>query len=117
MGYQQFRTALHVAIVVGCVGTPSYGQTIRSQIAGTVTKDLLEQLPTNRNFQDVYVVVGGMQIAGPPLTGGGGQRETGANNTPKTYGQLLQTNSVFEGLVVQSNEIPNFSSFDEVDVK
>ena len=75
------------------------------------------KLPTNRNFQDMYIVVGGMQIAGPPLTGGGGQRETGANNTPKTYGQLLQTNSLFEGLVVQSNEIPNFASFDEVDVK
>jgi hypothetical protein len=83
----------------------------------TVTQQLLQELPTNKNFQDIFVVVGGLQITGPPLSGGGGQRETGVNNNPKTYGQRMQTNNTFEGLVVQSNEIPNFSSFEEVDVR
>ena len=83
----------------------------------TVTQQLLQELPTNRNFQDVFVVVGGLQITGPPLTGGGGQRETGVNVSPKTYGQRLSTNNTFDGLIVQSNEIPNFSSFEEVDVR
>jgi carboxypeptidase family protein len=82
-----------------------------------VTKELLQELPSNRNFQDVYVAVGGVQIPGPPLTGGGGQRETGTNISPKTYGLRMMTQNSFEGLVVLSNEIPNFASFDEVDVK
>lgn len=82
-----------------------------------VSKELLAELPTNRNYQDVFVIVGGMQITGPPLTGSGGQRETGPNLAPKTYGVRLQTHNTFEGLIVQSNEIPNFASFDEVDVK
>jgi len=82
-----------------------------------VSQTLLQQLPTNRNYQDIFVIVGGMQITGPPLTGSGGQRETGPNLAPKSYGLRMQTHNTFEGLVVQSNEIPNFASFEEVDVK
>jgi hypothetical protein len=82
-----------------------------------VSKELLQELPGNRNYQDVMIVVGGMQITGPPLTGSGGQRETGPNVAPKTYGTRLPTQTTYEGLPVDSNGIPNFSSFEEVDVK
>ena len=82
-----------------------------------VSNQLLQDLPTNRNYQDLFIIVGGVQIVGPPLPGSGGHREINQNFIPKTYGMRLKTTNTFEGLAVESNITPDMASFDEVDVK
>lgn len=83
----------------------------------TVSKDLLEAVPVNRNFQDTFLLVGGVYSSGPPLTGQTGQRVFAAGSGARTYGQQLPTQVRADGIIVQANEAPNFTSVDEVDVK
>jgi hypothetical protein len=83
----------------------------------TVSKDLLEAVPVNRNFQDTFLLVGGVYSSGPPLTGQTGQRIFAAGSGARTYGQQMPTQVRADGIIVQANEAPNFASVDEVDVK
>lgn len=83
----------------------------------TVSKDLLAAVPANRNFQDTFLLVGGVHSQGPPLTGQAGQRTFSAGSGARTYGQSMPTQVRADGIIVQANEAPNFTSVDEVDVK
>lgn len=83
----------------------------------TVTKELLAATPNNADYRDLLLLVGGVQIVGPPLTGEIGLRPLAAQVAPKTYGQSTRTTNTIEGILVQPNETPDFASVDEVDVK
>jgi hypothetical protein len=82
---------------------------------GTVTRDVLEGLPTSRNYYDTMLLVPGAQIQGPPQTAEVGFRAVVAGH--KTYGQSGNTSNSLDGIEMLSNEAPDFSSVDEVDVK
>jgi hypothetical protein len=83
----------------------------------TVSQDLIAATPNNQNYQDVFLLVGGVQIQGAPLTGDSGLRTLGDQVAPLTYGQALRTTNMIEGIRVLPNEAPDFTSFEEVDVK
>lgn len=83
----------------------------------TVSKELLAATPNNRDYRDVFLLVGGVDIVGPPLTGEIGLRPLAAQVSPKTYGQSTRATTTVEGIVVQLNETPDFASLEEVDVK
>ena len=85
----------------------------------TVSKALIEAVPGNRNYSDVMLLAGGTTVSGPPLTGilqagGGGYagRTYGAGNSA-TGGGTVE----IDGVKIQQNEIPDFTAFEEVDVK
>ena len=82
---------------------------------GTVTQEVLAAVPSNRNYQDVMLLVPGAQVTGPPQVGEVGFRAlTGGF---KTYGLAGQTTTSIEGIEMQPNEAPDFTSTEEVDVK
>ena len=83
----------------------------------TVSQELIESTPNNRDYQSIFTLVGGVQIVGPPMTGEAGLRPLTAQVTPKTYGQSNRTTNMIEGIVVVPNESPDFTSVEEVDVK
>jgi hypothetical protein len=82
---------------------------------GTVTKDLLAELPTNRNYYDTMLLVPGAQIQGPPQVGEIGFRAVVGGH--KTYGLSGNTSNSVEGIEMMSNEAPDFANVEEVDVK
>lgn len=82
---------------------------------GTVTKQQLDALPTSRNYYDTMLLVPGTQIQGPPQTGEVGFRAVVGGH--KTYGQTGNTSNSLDGIEMLSNEAPDFSSVEEVDVK
>ncbi len=83
----------------------------------TVTRELLVATPTSLTHQDVLLLVGGVYITGPPLTGQIGAIALGANNVNKSYGQSVRTNNEIEGLRAMPGEAPDFAGAEEVDVK
>jgi outer membrane receptor protein involved in Fe transport len=80
----------------------------------TVTRELLEALPNNRNYQDVLFMAKGTVVTGPPQVGEIGFRAL--TGTFQAYGQS-DVDTVIDGLDMQSNEAPDFASVQEVDVK
>jgi hypothetical protein len=82
---------------------------------GTVTKELLAELPTNRNYYDTMLLVPGAQIQGPPQVGEIGFRAVVGGH--KTYGLSGNTSNSVEGIEMMSNEAPDFANVEEVDVK
>jgi hypothetical protein len=80
----------------------------------TVSKDLISAVPGNKDYQDTLLLVGGTNAAGPPLNGRltAGQ----AGFTGKTYGAGGGT-AIIEGVKMNPNEVPDFTTFEEVDVK
>lgn len=84
----------------------------------TVSKELLAATPNSLNYQDVYLLVGGVQVLGAPLTGESGLRPLQANMRPVTYGQGgIRGSHTLDGVMVEPNDNPDFASFEEVDVK
>lgn len=84
----------------------------------TVSKELLAATPNSLNYQDVYLLVGGVQVLGAPLTGESGLRPLQANMRPVTYGQGgIRGSHTLDGVMVEPNDNPDFTSFEEVDVK
>jgi hypothetical protein len=84
----------------------------------TVSKELLAATPNSLNYQDVYLLVGGVQVLGAPLTGESGLRPLQANMRPVTYGQGgIRGSHTLDGIMVEPNDNPDFTSFEEVDVK
>jgi hypothetical protein len=82
---------------------------------GTVTKELLSELPTNKNYYDTMLLVPGAQIQGPPQVGEIGFRAVVGGH--KTYGLSGNTSNSVEGIEMMSNEAPDFANVEEVDVK
>jgi hypothetical protein len=82
---------------------------------GTVSKDMLSELPTNKNYYDTMLLVPGAQIQGPPQVGEIGFRAVVGGH--KTYGLSGNTSNAVEGIEMMSNEAPDFSNVEEVDVK
>ena len=84
----------------------------------TVSKELLAATPNSLNYQDMYLLVGGVQVLGAPLTGESGLRPLQANMRPVTYGQGgIRGSHTLDGVMVEPNDNPDFTSFEEVDVK
>jgi hypothetical protein len=84
----------------------------------TVSKELLAATPNSLNYQDIYLLVGGVQVLGAPLTGESGLRPLQANMRPVTYGQGgIRGSHTLDGIMVEPNDNPDFTSFEEVDVK
>ena len=84
----------------------------------TVSKELLASTPNSLNYQDTYLLVGGVQVLGAPLTGESGLRPLQANMRPVTYGQGgIRGSHTLDGVMVEPNDNPDFTSFEEVDVK
>ena len=84
----------------------------------TVSQELLAATPNSMNYQDVYLLVGGVQVLGAPLTGESGLRPLAANMRPVTYGQGgIRGSHTLDGVLVEPNDQPDFASFEEVDVK
>jgi hypothetical protein len=81
----------------------------------TVSKELLASTPNNQNYQDVLLLAGGTYIPGPPKTGETGSRNQG--NSAKSYGQSGYATNEVEGIKMHPNEVPDFASVEEVDVK
>jgi hypothetical protein len=80
----------------------------------TVSNDMIALVPGNQNFRDVMLMVGGVTSVRPPMTG---QISTEAGGfTGKTYGQNSGT-ALIEGVKMNPNESPDFTTFEEVDVK
>src|SRR5712692_2100349 len=67
----------------------------------TISKDLIEAVPGNRNYSDVMLLAGGTTVSGPPLTGilqagGGGYMPAGRTaraTAPLAVGRLRSTAS------------------------
>jgi carboxypeptidase family protein/TonB-dependent receptor-like protein len=85
----------------------------------TISKDLIDAVPGNSNFSDVMLLAGGTSVSGPPLTGiitaGGGGfagKTYGAGNSATGNGSVA-----IDGVKIMQNEIPDFTAFEEVDVK
>ena len=84
----------------------------------TVSKELLASTPNSGNYQDMYLLVGGVQVLGAPMTGESGLRPLQANMRPVTYGQGgIRGSHTLDGVLVEPNDNPDFASFEEVDVK
>jgi Carboxypeptidase regulatory-like domain len=84
----------------------------------TVSKELIASTPNSLNYQDMYLLVGGVQVLGAPLTGESGLRPLQANMRPVTYGQGgIRGSHTLDGVMVEPNDSPDFTSFEEVDVK
>ena len=81
----------------------------------TVSKDLIATIPGNLNYQDVLLLVGGTQGQLPPMTGDI-RAGVGGGSGIKTYGATGSTNTI-EGVKMNPNEVPDFTAFEEVDVK
>lgn len=81
----------------------------------TVSKDLIAAVPGDQNYQDILLIAGGMQANIPPLTGQIRAGQGGFSGV-RTYGGLGGANSI-EGVRMNPNEIPDFTAFEEVDVK
>src|SRR4029077_5215871 len=82
---------------------------------GTVTSDMLKELPTNKNYYDTMLLVPGAQISGPPQVGHMGVRAVVGGH--KTYGLSGNTSNSIEGIEMMPNEAPDFANVEEVDVK
>jgi hypothetical protein len=80
----------------------------------TVSKDLIAAVPGNQNYHDTFVVVGGVQGVDPPLTG---EIRAGGGGSYKTYGMATGGTNIIEGVRMNPNEVPDFTTFEEVDVK
>lgn len=80
----------------------------------TVSKDLIAAVPINQNYQDVLLLVGGVNVTSPPLTGR--IRAGSGGFAGSTYGAGGGT-AVIEGVKMNSNEVPDFTAFQVVDVK
>jgi carboxypeptidase family protein len=80
----------------------------------TVSKDLLAAIPGNQMYQDTLLLVGGTQGNLPPLTGEIRAGVGGMITT--TYGGAGGANMI-EGVRMNPNETPDFTAFEDVDVK
>jgi hypothetical protein len=85
----------------------------------TVSQDLIEAIPGNRNYTDVMLLAGGTTVSGPPLTGvitaGGGGfagRTYGSGNGATGGGSVA-----IDGVKIMQNQIMDFTTYEEVDVK
>lgn len=81
----------------------------------TVSQDLIAAIPNNLNYQDVLLMVGGTYQNTPPLTGDI-RAGVGGGSGVRTYGAGGGTNMI-EGVRMNPNEVPDFTTFEEVDVK
>src|SRR5216684_871046 len=83
----------------------------------TVSGTVLNAIPNNRNYQDIMNLTPGMVTTTPPQGGVIGMK--GEANGFKNYGATLsgQERASIEGVDMQSNENPDFSAVEEVDVK
>ena len=83
----------------------------------TVSGTVLNAIPNNRNYQDIMNLTPGMVTTTPPQGGVIGMK--GEANGFKNYGAALsgQERASIEGVDMQSNENPDFSAVEEVDVK
>ena len=80
----------------------------------TVAQTLIREIPGNQNFQDVLMMVGGVSNPSPPKTG---QISTTVNGFyGKAYGVGTGT-ALIEGVKMNANESPDFTTVEEVDVK
>jgi hypothetical protein len=84
---------------------------------GTVNEAVLNAIPNNRNYQDIMNLTPGMVTTTPPQSGVIGMK--GEANGFKNYGAMLsgQERTSIEGIDMQSNENPDFSTVEEVDAK
>ena len=83
----------------------------------TVTRAMLETLPSNKNLQDTLALAGGVMTLGAPLTGDTSMRTLEQSVTPRTYGLSMRTTNSVEGIITLPNEFSDFQSVEEVDVK
>ena len=81
---------------------------------GTVSKELLASIPSNGNFRDTMLMVGGMQANNAPMTGQVTAAAIGFNGV--AYGAGLG-GQVAEGMKRLTFAPANFSAYEEVDVK
>ncbi len=80
----------------------------------TVSKELLAAIPSNGNFRDTMLMVGGMQANNAPMTGQVTAAAIGFNGV--SYGAGLGE-QVAEGMKRLTFAPANFSAYEEVDVK
>jgi hypothetical protein len=104
-----------IAETVVVTGQGPLVDVINTRGGGTVTKEALEQLPTNKNYYDTMLLVPGAQISGPPQVGEIGFRAVVGGH--KTYGLSGNTSNSVEGIEMLPNEAPDFGNVNEVDVK
>lgn len=117
-----FAARMDVVMVIGSVsetltvtGQSPVVDVTNTRGGTTVTQQVLASTPNNSNYQDVLLLSGGTYVPGPPRTGETGSRNQG--NTPSAYGQRGFSSSLVEGIAMHQNEVPDFSSVTEVDVK
>jgi len=81
-----------------------------------LSKTLLDSVPNNLNYNDIQNLTPGLVVAAPPQPGQLGSSALG--NGFKSYGMSAgQQRTSIEGIDMQTNETPDFSSLEEVDVK
>jgi carboxypeptidase family protein len=80
----------------------------------TVSKDLIAAIPSGKNYQDTFLLVGGVAGVDPPLTG---EIRAGQGGSYKTYGASTGGTNIIEGVRMNPNEVPDFTAVEEVDVK
>src|SRR5262249_46801018 len=80
----------------------------------TVSQELIKSIPQNNDYRDVMLMVGGMQAANAPLSGGESAAATGFSGI--AYGVGTGSAQV-EGMRMQTFEEGNFSAYEAVDVK
>ncbi|MBI3049949.1 MAG: carboxypeptidase regulatory-like domain-containing protein [Acidobacteria bacterium] len=78
----------------------------------TVTREVLQTLPTASNYIDTLVLVPGASFPGPPMDGEIGYR--GHTGRFSSYGLTDQTSLVIEGIEMVINERPDFDTIEEV---
>lgn len=81
---------------------------------GTISSELLAAIPSNGNFRDTLLMVGGMQANNAPMTGQVTAAAIGFNGI--SYGAGLG-GQVAEGMKRLTFAPANFSAYEEVDVK
>ncbi len=81
----------------------------------TISSDVIESIPTSRNYQDIINMTPGVSVTAPPQMGEIGFRAL--VGSIKTYGQTGQTQTQIEGLQMSESAFPDFSTAEQVDVK
>src|SRR5262249_8846963 len=83
---------------------------------GTVSSEMVQALPVNKNHQDMMLLAPGALVAGPPMTAEVGFGAVFTSTV--TYGLPGQETARFDGLDVSTaGEHPDFATGAEVDVK
>jgi hypothetical protein len=108
-----------VAETVTVIGASPLVDVTNTRGGTTVSQELLRATPNSGTMQDAFLISGGVKSTTSPLNGEGGLRAIGTVYTTFTYGQSVTgiPQQTLDGVMTYSNQFPDLSSVEEVDVK